>query len=106
MDKLCDVAASAGDDKSPISAIEKIEGSFSKALLMRKENRTELIAKIPCPNRGPSKYTTESEVAVLQYSNALQVQSIRGPEADALYLNYDSPDSHNNPGPKSAWVEL
>ncbi len=71
LDRLCDIAASVGGSKSPISAIEKMEGGFSKALLMRKEDGTELIAKIPCPNAGPAMYTTASEVAVLQYGNDL-----------------------------------
>ena len=65
LDRLCDIAASVGTSKSPISAVEKMEGGFSKALLLRKEDGTELIAKISCPNAGPPMYTTASEVAVL-----------------------------------------
>lgn len=34
--QLCDVAAAVGGTKSPIVAIEKMEGGFCKALLMRK----------------------------------------------------------------------
>lgn len=67
VDQLCKVAASAGEALSPIHAIEKMEGGFSKALLMRKEDGSEIIAKIPFPIAGPPKYTTASEVAVLQY---------------------------------------
>lgn len=67
--RLCDIAASVGGTKSPISAIEKLEGGFSKVLLMRKEDGTELIAKLPCPNAGPALYTTASEIAVMQYGN-------------------------------------
>lgn len=69
LDRLCDIVASVGDSESPISAVEKLEGGFSKALLMRKKNGTELIAKLPCPNAGPALYTTASEVAVMQYGN-------------------------------------
>ena len=69
LDRLCDIAASVGDSRSPISAVEKLEGGFSKALLMRRENGTELIAKLPCPNAGRALYTTASEVAVMQYGN-------------------------------------
>ncbi|PVH97470.1 hypothetical protein DM02DRAFT_719847 [Periconia macrospinosa] len=65
--KLCDIAASAGKSSSPIVAIDKFEGGFSKALLMKKEDGTELIAKIPCPHAGLLHDTTASEVAVLQY---------------------------------------
>ncbi|OBT97161.2 hypothetical protein VE01_04869 [Pseudogymnoascus verrucosus] len=44
-----------------------MEGGFSKAFLMKRENGTEVIAKLPCRNAGPPKLTTASEVAVLQY---------------------------------------
>jgi hypothetical protein len=44
-----------------------MEGGFSKALRMTKEDGTEVIAKIPCPNAGPASYTTASEVAVMKY---------------------------------------
>lgn len=67
LDVLCAVVAAAGGDASPIHAIEKMEGGFCKALLLKKENGMEIIAKIPCRNAGPSFYTTESEVAVLKY---------------------------------------
>ncbi|KAH3943357.1 hypothetical protein HBH53_176480 [Parastagonospora nodorum] len=70
VDQLCSVAASAGGPLSPIQAIEKLEGGFSKALLMRKEDEREIVAKIPFPIAGPPKYTTASEVAVLYYLQA------------------------------------
>ena len=47
--------------------IEKIEGGFSKTLLLRKEDGSEILAKILSLIAGPSKYTTASEVAVLLY---------------------------------------
>lgn len=68
--RLCEVVGSAGGSCSPIAAIDKMEGGFSKALLMEKADDTELVAKIPCPNAGPALFTTASEVAVLQYSIA------------------------------------
>jgi hypothetical protein len=67
VDQLCSVAASVGGPLSPIQAIEKLEGGFSKAILMRKENGREIVVKIPFPIAGPPKYTTASEVAVLHY---------------------------------------
>ncbi|KAH7389999.1 kinase-like domain-containing protein [Pyrenochaeta sp. MPI-SDFR-AT-0127] len=67
VDKLCTIAATAGGPFSPIQAIEKMEGGLSKAMVMRKDDGTEFIAKIPFPIAGPPKYTTASEVAVLQY---------------------------------------
>lgn len=67
VDQLCAVAASTGGQHSPVQAIEKMEGGFSKALLLRREDGSEIIAKIPFSIAGPPKYTTASEVAVLQY---------------------------------------
>ncbi|KAJ9261706.1 hypothetical protein DTO195F2_3964 [Paecilomyces variotii] len=67
IDALCDVAAVAGDESSRITTIEKMEGGFSKALLMRKENGKEIIAKIPTRIAGPTCLTTASEVGVLEY---------------------------------------
>ena len=64
---LCDIAASAGSTKCPIRKIEKMEGGFSKVLLLQKDDGSEVIAKIPCPNAGPPSYVTASEVAVMEY---------------------------------------
>ncbi|KAH6704046.1 kinase-like domain-containing protein [Leptodontidium sp. MPI-SDFR-AT-0119] len=63
--KLCDVAAALGHP-SPVIQIDKMEGGFSKALLLRRADGQEYLAKLPCPNAGPSHLTTASEVAVLQ----------------------------------------
>jgi hypothetical protein len=68
IDQLCAVAAAAGGSSSPIEAIDKMEGGFSKALIMRKEDGSEVVVKIPFSIAGPPKYTTASEVAVLKFS--------------------------------------
>jgi hypothetical protein len=48
VERLCEIAASTGRQKySPVRAIEKMEGGFSKALLLRKQDGSEIIAKIP-----------------------------------------------------------
>jgi hypothetical protein len=52
-----------------------MEGGFSKALLLRKEDGSEIIAKIPFSIAGPPKYTTASEVAVLQYRKIAKSRS-------------------------------
>lgn len=67
MDQLCAVAASAGSSQSPIRTIEKMEGGFSKALLMSKEEGAQAVVKLPFSIAGPQKYLTASEAAVLQY---------------------------------------
>lgn len=46
-----------------------MEGGFSRALLLRKADGSELVAKLPFKIAGPAKYTTAAEVAVLQYGN-------------------------------------
>jgi len=68
IDQLCAVAAAAGESSSPITAIDKMEGGFSRALIMQKKDGSEVVAKIPFPIAGPTKYTTASEVAVLKFS--------------------------------------
>jgi hypothetical protein len=66
--RLCAVAAIAGGrSESPITAIEKMEGGFCKALLMKKEDGTEVVVKIPSKIAGPPRYSTASEVATLKY---------------------------------------
>ncbi|KAK4861744.1 hypothetical protein LT330_003779 [Penicillium expansum] len=68
LDALCSTAATVGGQSSPITAIKKMEGGFSKVLLMQKENGMEVIAKIPCRIAGPAVLTTECEVGVLEFS--------------------------------------
>lgn len=70
---LCDIAASAGTSKSPIRAIEKLEGGFSKALLLLKEDGSEVVAKIPSPFAGPSGLVTASEAAVMKFGSVVVV---------------------------------
>lgn len=45
-----------------------MEGGFSKAFLIRKENGSEVIAKILCHIAGPPTLTTAGEVGALEYS--------------------------------------
>jgi hypothetical protein len=71
LDQLCAVAASVGSSKSPVRVIEKMEGGFSKALLMSKEDGTEVVAKLPFSIAGPPKYLTASEATVLQYCTSI-----------------------------------
>lgn len=67
LDAICKTAATAGGDTSQIVAIEKMEGGFSKAFLMRKANGAEVIAKVPCRIAGPPSLITAGEVGVLEY---------------------------------------
>ena len=65
--KLCDVVRTVTKDGAQVSKIDKMEGGFSKALLITTEGGAEVVAKIPCPNAGRAMYSTASEAAVLQY---------------------------------------
>ncbi|CEJ62630.1 hypothetical protein PMG11_11125 [Penicillium brasilianum] len=67
LDALCSTAALVGGDSSRVTAIDKMEGGFSKAFLMKRANGTDVIAKIPCRIAGPSSLTTAGEVGVLEY---------------------------------------
>ncbi|KAL9631712.1 MAG: hypothetical protein Q9204_004111 [Flavoplaca sp. TL-2023a] len=63
---LCE-EASRVTNGSTVQRVEKMEGGFSKALLMRMNNGKEAVAKLPCPNAGRAMYSTASEAAVLHY---------------------------------------
>ncbi|KAI4263399.1 MAG: hypothetical protein L6R42_001448 [Xanthoria sp. 1 TBL-2021] len=66
LSNLCNEAVSVANG-SPVRKIEKMEGGFSKALVITMENGKEVVAKLPCPNAGRAMYSTASEAAVLQY---------------------------------------
>ncbi|CAK3795388.1 Hypothetical predicted protein [Lecanosticta acicola] len=66
LNELCSIASRTGTT-SAVTEVEKIEGGFSKALLLKKLDGTEVVAKLPFKIAGPAHYTTASEVAVLQY---------------------------------------
>ncbi|EGP91121.1 uncharacterized protein MYCGRDRAFT_65675 [Zymoseptoria tritici IPO323] len=66
LDELCSIASRIGSI-SAVKEVEKMEGGFSKALLMKKIDGTEVVAKLPFKIAGPAHYTTASEVAILQY---------------------------------------
>ncbi|KAF2422062.1 hypothetical protein EJ08DRAFT_672848 [Tothia fuscella] len=68
--KLCEVIlelTSNGAARSPVISIDKLEGGFSKVLVIKQADGTEVTAKIPTPFAGPPCLTTESEVAVLRF---------------------------------------
>lgn len=68
------VASIGGSVKSPVLKIDKLEGGFSKALLMTTENGSEYIVKIPCVIAGRPKYCTASKVVVLDFGESRLIQ--------------------------------
>jgi hypothetical protein len=67
LDSLCRLAAAHFSDATKCVRVIKLEGNSNKALLLTMDDGNEAIAKIPCPNAGPSSLTTASEVATLKY---------------------------------------
>ncbi|OJD28391.1 hypothetical protein ACJ73_00200 [Blastomyces percursus] len=67
VDELCNTTATVGGKFSQVTAIDKMEGGFSKVFLMKKKNGSEVIAKIPCHIAGPPTLTTAGEVGALEY---------------------------------------
>ncbi|KAM5441747.1 hypothetical protein MferCBS31731_003007 [Microsporum ferrugineum] len=67
INRLCGRAASLFSNDTSVINVRKLEGNFNKALILTMDNGKEVIAKIPCPNAGPSCYTTASEVATLKF---------------------------------------
>ncbi|EEP81246.1 predicted protein [Uncinocarpus reesii 1704] len=65
--ELCNVASTLGSQQSPIIAVDKLEGGFCKALIMKREDGTKLVAKLPTKIAGPPGLLTASEVATLKY---------------------------------------
>lgn len=67
VNELCRLVSSLPSIQSPVSSIDKIEGGFNKALMIRMENGKEVVVKIPFPNSVPRQCATESEAAVLGF---------------------------------------
>lgn len=69
IDKLCDILGIGSRYERFLIEGPKIEGGFSKALLITTRDGSEyIIVKIPYPNVGRAVYYQASEVAVLNFS--------------------------------------
>ena len=86
VDELCKLVSSLPSIQSLVSSIDKLEGGFNKALMMRMENGKEVVVKIPFPNSVSPQCTTESEAAVLDYGrNAKSSWTISHTEAFSAF---------------------
>ncbi|KAL8786282.1 MAG: hypothetical protein Q9213_002877 [Squamulea squamosa] len=56
-----------GDGAKYIQSYEKKEGGFNKAFIFSFDNDKKLVARLPTRVAGPSKLTTNSEVATIEY---------------------------------------
>jgi hypothetical protein len=105
VDRLCEIAASTGGQNySPVHAIEKMEGGFSKTMLLCKQDGSEIIARIPFPIAGPPKYTTASEVATLKYRKFPNVHPLM--LCNFNETTFTSTRAYSSPRPKGSGVEL
>lgn len=94
VDRLCDVIAGiSGTGALPVSTIEKMEGGFSKALLMKTVDGSEYIVKIPCPNAGRPMYCTASEVAVLDFGEIPSIALVTPNPTDIFFKSGNIPRS-------------
>jgi hypothetical protein len=50
-----------------VHAMKFQEGQYNKAFLLKMDNGSEVVAKIPNPNAGPAHYATASEVATVDF---------------------------------------
>lgn len=65
---LCKKAIQACPGATRITQLEKKEGSFNRAFLLHMDNDARIVARIPFGVAGPSRLTTNSEVATMAYS--------------------------------------
>lgn len=70
LDELCRLVSHLPSIQSPVLSIDKIEGGFNKALMMRMENGKEVVVKMPFPKSVPRQCATESEAAVLDFGTS------------------------------------
>ncbi|KAL4798411.1 hypothetical protein BDV19DRAFT_376969 [Aspergillus venezuelensis] len=89
LDAFCGVVDRCGGRTSPVTSVQKFEGGFSKALLMRREDAKELLAKLPCRIAGPRYLTTAAEVGTYKHRAFPSVEkhtSIPVPFVGAEYI--------------------
>lgn len=67
-----------------IKVLKCVEGQFNKAFLMTMNDGTEVLAKIPNPNAGPSFYTTASEVATRDFVSGILCTEADVGDADSM----------------------
>ena len=50
-----------------IASYEKKEGGFNRVFIFTCDNMKRVVARLPTPIAGPSRLTTNSEVATIKY---------------------------------------
>lgn len=67
-DALVDTAIKCSPGASRVVQCEKKEGGFNRVFMVRLDNDTTVVARLPTRLAGPPGLTVSSEVATLRYS--------------------------------------
>lgn len=70
-DALCQKIVKACTGATSIMSYDKIEGAFNRVFIFHTDNSKRIVAKLPFPLAGPSRLTTNSEIATIQYCKLL-----------------------------------
>ncbi|KAI1126050.1 kinase-like domain-containing protein [Nemania abortiva] len=65
--KLCEKAIESSPGARKIMQCDKVEGNFNRAFILHLDNDSKVVARIPFSVAGPTRLTTNSEVATMSY---------------------------------------
>ncbi|KAI1925858.1 hypothetical protein LOZ65_002669 [Ophidiomyces ophidiicola] len=66
-DRLCEKVLSLCPSATSVESFYKLEGGFSKVLVLNTNNGKRIVVKFPTSVVGPARYVTNSEVATMTY---------------------------------------
>ena len=66
-DALCGRVLALCPGASSITSYDKKEGGFNRVLIFHTDNDKRIVARLPFALAGPSRLTTNSEVATIKY---------------------------------------
>ncbi|KAF1999205.1 hypothetical protein P154DRAFT_577142 [Amniculicola lignicola CBS 123094] len=69
-DALCRLVIELCPGANSIASYDKKEGGFNRVFIFHTDNAKCIVARLPFPLAGPSRLTTNSEVATIQYLQA------------------------------------
>lgn len=67
---LCERAIRACPGATGVVEYEKREGGFNRVFILTMDNGRRVVARVPTGIAGPSRLTTNSEVATMSYCKA------------------------------------
>jgi hypothetical protein len=65
--KLCEKVIESSPGARKIMRCDKVEGNSNRVFIMHLDNDSKVVARIPFSVAGPSRLTTNSEVATMSY---------------------------------------